>query len=62
MTAHVVGGPTSQGQKPFQWSERWAGFEHRGMPTGPYEFQFEAMAASELPFAGHACEAGAAAS
>ncbi len=58
MSARVVGGPTtSHGQPPFSWTSdpAWTGFKHRGMPDGPYTFEFETMSPEHLPFEGVAC-------
>ncbi|KAF8067359.1 Acsf3 [Scenedesmus sp. PABB004] len=58
MEAEAVGGPTAQGQPPFEWGDRWEGFAHRGMPER-YDFKFETMAPSRLPLPGLECTAGA---
>jgi hypothetical protein len=48
LEAEVVGGPTAQGQPPFEWKGRWAGVEHRGMPER-FDFAWEAQSPAQLP-------------
>lgn len=51
LESEVIGGPTTEGQLPFQWSKdpRWAAMEHRGHPD-VFNFTWEAMRPKDLPF------------
>lgn len=54
MEAEVVGGPTAQGQPPFEWGNSFPEFERVGMPDR-FDFSFERQTAADLPFAGVEC-------